>query len=141
MKTKIQFIFLFFSLSYNYSKAQSNLQFNRVITFSGYVPFATNVTIDSVPSGKVWKIESYGLSPLISNRQACLNTFFAINGVEVMNYSNSYNSGYAIHPPTNQYWLKAGDVIGYKFITGGGTSGCTANQPYVISIIEYNIIP
>ena len=141
MKAKILNFFIFFCLSINYSDAQSNLQFNRVITYSGYVPYATNMTIDSVPYGKVWKIESFGLSPLISNRQACLNTYFAINGVEVLNYSNSYNTGYAIHPPTNQYWLKAGDVISYKYITGGGTTGCTANQPYVISIIEYNIIP
>jgi hypothetical protein len=134
-------LFSLFTLLMLFTKAQGNLQFYRVKTLTGYVPGATSISLDTVPAGKVWKIESLGMSPLvvIINGAACTETFFAINGVEYLNHAQRVNSPYLVVLGHENIWLKAGDRIGYVYRSLGGN--CNTNQPYVISIIEYNIIP
>ena len=101
------------------SYAQGNLQFNRVRTFTGlgYSIF------DTVPQGKVWKVESTGISGGTTNQG--MNTgYLTINGVP---YSNFSNAGVVIK---ETIWLKAGDYLGW---TGG-------NWSYVVSLIEFNMV-
>lgn len=111
------------------SKAQGNLQFNRVVSYTGTVPNNTNFIIDTVKQGKVIKLESTGLSGP--------STIFnigrlQINGKEYVNMVGGTSMGVSVH---EILWLKEGDVISYKNINSAG------NIDYVITGIEYNIIP
>ena len=58
MKKVITFLCLL--LSSFVVKSQNNLQFNRVINFGGSIAPRSEVILDTVPSGKVWKIEATG---------------------------------------------------------------------------------
>jgi hypothetical protein len=88
MKTIIIFLLFFLALNTKLG-AQGNLQFNKVKTLTGTIPGQTSLNLDTVPAGKVWKIESIGLSPLFLQigGYACSETFFAINGVEFVNHA------------------------------------------------------
>jgi hypothetical protein len=135
-------IFFIFNISMTFlTQAQGNLQFNKVKTLTGTIPGQTSLNLDTVPAGKVWKIESIGLSPLFLQigGYACSETFFAINGVEFVNHAPRVNNSNLVVLNNQSLWLKAGDRIGYIYRSLGGN--CNTNQPYVISIIEYNIIP
>jgi len=94
-------------------KSQGNLQFNQVLTYSGYLYMqaAPNFV---VPEGKVWKVEAY------------TKDFLHFNGVRISD--NITNLGVL--------WLKAGDVLNY---TTDFCSGCSVK--YFVSIIEFNITP
>ena len=138
-------LFSVFTLLILLAKAQGNLQFNQVKNFSGYItnPNSTSIIpLDTVPSGKVWKIESIGMSPLVEsiNSAACDKTVFVINGVEYYNHAVRTSANYNLVVLNENLWLKSGDVIGYK---GRSVTNCSGNtpQPYFISLIEYNIIP
>ncbi|WP_396140785.1 hypothetical protein [Flavobacterium sp.] len=56
MKKLILILIFFIALG---AKAQGNLQFNQVITKSGYLGCGSSSNVLTVPSGKVWKIEYY----------------------------------------------------------------------------------
>ena len=106
------------------TKAQGNLQFNRVVSYTGGYANGSTVILDTVKQGKVIKIESMGIS---SNY---FNGVIRINGKAYYNVPQNYTSpNIVIHEPL---WLKAGDVISY---TPNG------NGDYVITGIEYNIVP
>lgn len=113
MKKTLTITILLFSMA---TYAQGNLQFNKVRTYTGTV----SKIFDTVPQGKVWKVESMGIS-------GSSNTgFLTINNILYRNYDSSSGSSLK-----EIIWLKAGDFLGW---TG-------ASFPYVVSLIEYNIIP
>jgi hypothetical protein len=109
---------LFFSI--NMCAQGNNLQFNRVVTITGNVNNYSESPAYTVPSGKVWKIESFA-SP---------------SGITINNTSSqpAYNfSGFNLTCPI---WLSAGDFVkAVCWSVNGGSGG------FVFSIIEYNIIP
>jgi hypothetical protein len=118
MKKILTIALLLFSMG---SYAQGNLQFNQVKTFNGniYMPL-----LDTVPNGKVWKIESMGFSKS--------NNYMTINGTPYLNFSDPYFLGNSIinsQTIKETIWLKSGDVLGWQ------------GYSYVITLIEYNIIP
>ena len=118
------------------ASAQGNLQFNQVKLVT---------SIETVPLGKVWKIESviYNIAPTASGYQstsgACNSTCYESTGIEIAgiptkvgqgtqpaSYSNLvYTHSYTILP----LWIPAGTTL------SGGTC---LNK---ISVIEFNIIP
>ena len=120
MRKIITIAILLFSVA---TYAQGNLQFNRVRTYTGRIFHDSYVLFDTVPSGKVWKIEAAGLTTTVT-----LN----ING---RNYNNIY--GNSVIKET--IWLKAGDILGISCPWLGHSN--TSSWDYVVSIIEYNIIP
>jgi hypothetical protein len=97
---------------------QGNLQFNQVLTFTGSA--TGNITLDTVPVNKVWKIEAHSSDI----NQILIN----INGFRYdYNYNGSMN--------TSPIWLKTGDVLSLT------TSPPGPNRHYFFSILEFNIIP
>ena len=108
-------LFLAIFIQFN-SFGQGELQFNQVITQVGTT---TNAPIYTVPAGKVWKVES-----ISSSYPNYLNVNINNVSVDLM-----YSSGFMPFP----FWLKATDVIQIF----------SASYPinYVISIVEFNIVP
>ena len=109
-------------------KAQGNLQFNQVLLLS--TSTNGNVTLGTVPSNKVWKIEASGTSADGYN-----NCGFSFDGgTNTAYYVGSayiYNSSYEHTNSTNVVWLPAGTTITAK----------TCNYYRWVSIIEFNIVP
>jgi len=115
MKTRLLFLlFIAFTLGL---EAQGDLQFNQVLTFSGNT---TESNIYTVPAGKVAKITKAIEKFNTSNYHSRI-TF---NGVITYNISYETLTG---------MWLKEGDVM-------GSYVGNTLDY-WVLSIIEYNIVP
>jgi len=128
-------LYTFFILS-TLANAQGNLQFNQVKLVT---------SIETVPLGKVWKIESviYNIAPTATGYQSgagsCNSTSYESTAIEVAgiptkvgqgtqpaSYSNLvYTHSYTILP----LWIPAGTTL------SGGTC---LNK---ISVIEFNIIP
>ena len=116
MKTRLLFLlFIAFTLGL---EAQGDLQFNQVLTFSGNT---TESNIYTVPAGKVAKITK-AIEKFSTSTHYSRITF---NGV--MTYNNANESGLA------GMWLKEGDVM-------GSLMGNSLDY-WVLSIIEYNIVP
>jgi hypothetical protein len=110
-------IFLAFALN---SNAQNQLTFNQVLL----VPLTT--LGDTVPQGKVWKVES-SVSELLTNGE----TYFHVNNNKC-NITRSVihiGNGYAFTGvnPIFPMWLPAGTIV---------TSGLNVSA---LSIIEFNI--
>ncbi len=109
-------------------KAQGNLQFNRVLTYSGTLYGGTSSDTWTVPTGKVWKIESLpnpGSELYAGTPSFSLN--FLLNGTSIINY-------YALKPIIMPIWLKASDNIKFSY---SGNYSTAVN--YYISIIEFNV--
>lgn len=100
----------------------SNLEFSQVILIDGSVAFSR-----TVPTGKVWKIES------ATRGQNCGCSEIKINSKEA--FITSYGS--SSDESTLPIWLPEGTTI-TDSPTGGGTY--PTNSAW-ISIIEYNIVP
>ena len=110
--------------------AQGNLQFNQVIyrdisltVAVGAINPQTQITF-TVPSGKVWKIESMGC-----------NTENYGNGFEINGIKNSFYANQAYSPfKQGPLWLSAGTT--FRLFNN-------SNQPQnscYISILEFNIV-
>ena len=115
-------------------KSQSNLQFVKVLTYAGTVNNydKQEVLIDSVPSGKVWKIEAKGMSGL--------GVALKINGKKYINVQ-PFSIGFSSPTGTSineTIWLKSGDVISYAYFIPGST-GANYSFDYFISILEFNL--
>jgi hypothetical protein len=99
-------------------RAQGNLQFNQGLALS----FVSGGTSYTVPTGKMWKIESVGLTDFQS--------FFrmTINGKQIVlrNTHGSYASQYESFP----YWVPGGLLVNFSGYSDG-----------VVSIIEFNVVP
>ena len=124
-------VLLFMTISV---KAQSNLQFVKVLTYAGTVNSydKQEVLIDSVPPGKVWKIEAKGMSGF--------GVALKINGKKYINVQPfsiglSSTTGVSIN---ETIWLKSGDVISYAYFNTG-TTGAIFTYDYFISILEFNL--
>jgi hypothetical protein len=139
-------------LSQYHSYAQGNLQFNQVLTFTGYITGSCqvafqggscNVTVSSpiwvVPQNKVCKIEYKSRTDGGAHFQFFLN---AVPMVDLFDRVAGYYSSTAVD--NAPLWLKANDEIRFEAsaaTTNYNQSGVTVNRPYIISIIEYNIVP
>ena len=129
-------ILSFFLLPFSFLFSQGNLQFNQVLTFTGSIgvtgPGAVSSPIQTVPTGKVWKIESVGGS---ASNQSSSNVRF---GIQI-------NSGISMvywHTLVDQnicpIWLKASDNLQFYYYSPLSTAQSCS---YVISVVEFNIIP
>ena len=106
------------------SNAQNQLTFNQVLL----VPLTSQG--DTVPQGKVWKVESAVSRTLTNN-----HTYFLVNNnistitKGVASTMGSYNNPYAstLVNPIFPMWLPAGTIV---------TSGLDVSA---LSIIEFNI--
>jgi hypothetical protein len=117
MKTTIYIAILVLSIS-STCLSQSNLQFNQPITYSGFLGQGSSSPTWTVPAGKVWKVEHFSHDFLVVNNDRAGN-------------GNS-NSG--------PLWLKAGDQIRYD-LAFYGANCCGTSTNFLISIIEFNLIP
>lgn len=119
MRNTLLALLLLFSLT-SWSKiySQGNLQLNQVLTLS----FTSNGNNYSVPAGKVWKIESVGLSSYAS--------FFTltVNGQQI--FLKNTNSSYSPEFDSFPFWISGGQNVFFSGLTGG-----------VASILEFNIVP
>ncbi len=129
------FLFTFLILS-TLASAQGNLQFNQVKLVT---------SIETVPLGKVWKIESviYNIAPTATGYQSgagsCNSTSYESTAIEVAGIPTKVGQGtqpasYSSLIYTHSYtilplWIPAGTTL------SGGTC---LNK---ISVIEFNIIP
>jgi len=134
MKSLLIFAFIF-CLAFN-TRAQYNLQLNQVKTYTGTLTSPQEERVlDTVPQGKVWKIEAIGLSggPYYQ---------FKINGKNYFNiWDPGVNAGSRAGGVIKEIiWLKAGDIITAKNSLGFGSCPYGCNQDYVISILEFNLI-
>jgi hypothetical protein len=128
-------LYTFFILS-TLANAQGNLQFNQVKLVT---------SIETVPLGKVWKIESviYNIAPTATGYQSgagsCNSTSYESTAIEVAGIPTKVGQGtqpasYSSLVYTHSYtilplWIPAGTTL------SGGTC---LNK---ISVIEFNIIP
>lgn len=114
----MKYIFIvFFAFLFSQADAQ-NLQFSQVLTYSGRIENASTY-IESptltVPDGKVWKIETYA------------RDYFFVNNV---NITSNTNQGII--------WLKSGDEVKYAPLS---INTYLQDYRYILSIIEFNIVP
>jgi hypothetical protein len=107
-------IFFLTMLSIGGLEAQGNLQFNQALLFSG-------TTLNTVPAGKVWKVENSGQS--YTNGGSNAYASLVING------QNWFPQGSGGTLPSGPIWLPAGTTI----------AGWSNNTQY--NIIEFNLVP
>jgi len=123
MKNIVFICFLWISFSVN---SQGNLQFNQVLLVS---------TVQTVPVGKVWKIESVtysgGLPFLGASSASATADQIKINSINqvVRSLSSQYNGGMTVWEQTFPIWLPSGTTL--EVSTGVNN----------ISVIEFNIVP
>ena len=122
MKT---FFFLILLLLSSIAYSQGNLQFNRVVNDAGYIVVTNNACTDgfsatfTVPTGKVWKIESF---VTLTSRN-----YIMLNGKQISPSNNA------------PFWLKAGDA--FYFYTAGVCNQSGNSLNWFFSAIEFNIVP
>ena len=131
MKIIVLSIFVLFS---GVVFSQGNLQFNQVRNFTGNVSgTATGISspIQVVPQGKVWKVEHVGgngSNPGSSPRWGVL-----VNGFFSASFIGTY-----IDQNICPIWLKENDTLQFYYVNPQGTNQSCS---YVISVIEFNIVP
>jgi hypothetical protein len=123
------FSFLFFTLLLStIGFSQGNLQFNQVKLVS---------TIETVPVGKVWKVEAAFGDALLSNcstqpmhRIVVNNNELTVSNVSSVSF-NGYCGGWqgTVSVTTFPFWLPAGSTL------------AISSNVVSISVIEFNIIP
>lgn len=100
-----------------------NLQFSQVLTYSAQTYVANqDISIGTVPSGKVWKIESLN--------QVTHYCSYAVNGITLNNDMTTYTNNTFCTLPI---WLKEQDNLSFRCSNG--------NSSYFVSIIEFTIVP
>jgi hypothetical protein len=121
MKITTYILFLLFSSSL-YS--QGNLQFNQVRTFGGTITagycWSEQGTVQTVPVGKVWKIENF------SNINNDGSFKMMINGIT---YDDLVNT---------PIWLKESDTFAFIVSCNNG-NGQSTTRNWFSSVIEFNI--
>ena len=131
MKRAILLLF-FGCFSCLFSFAQGNLQFNQVLTISS--------TDQTVPAGKVWKIESYQqqnvaistTGPTVSCGDLSRPRPYYIDGVYYHDIKSSgWGSASVLYIAQNTFpiWLKAGQTC---------RTTCVGD---FLSVLEFNIVP
>lgn len=101
-----------------FTSGAQNLQFSQALIFTG-------TTVQTVPAGKVWKVECTGQNYAYSASTSTMMYYstLVINGLNW--YYNAANGGL----PSGPLWLPSGTTV----------AGTTANTLY--NIIEFNIVP
>ena len=83
-----------------------------------------------MPVGKVWRIDHMGFSPsAITNYKVGIN----VNGSTTLSYVPSY-----IDRNICPIWLKEGDNLQFYY---NHTSGSAQSTNFLLSIVEFNIVP
>ena len=133
-----------FNSAFTLRRAQGNLQFNQVLTYTGSIQwsaqpwqgFLVNGPQWTVPSGKGWKIE---------HKKKALYQYlgFYLNGigvVDIFTTSNAFGPS-AVSVDNSILCLKENDIV--NFATQGNVNdiGGSGTVQYVISILEFNVIP
>jgi hypothetical protein len=113
---KIAILGILIFLITNESKAQGNLQFNKVKLVSAS---------DTVPTNKVWKIEGISYPYLVYTN----NAFFSRIEINGVTSATRIYSNIVIWEMKYPFWLPAGSTL------------AASTNVINISIIEYNIIP
>jgi hypothetical protein len=132
IRTLVVFVCIMYSTSS--LSAQGNLQFNQVRNFTGNLSgIATGISspIQVVPQGKVWKVEHVGgngSNPGSSPRWGVL-----VNG----SFSASFIGTY-IDQNICPIWLKENDTLQFYYVNPQATNQSCS---YVISVIEFNVVP
>jgi hypothetical protein len=121
---------IFFCSIYSFI-AQGNLQFNQIVTVS--------TTTMTVPSGKVWKVESYqqrNVWAAASSTQNCNETYnvrpYVIDGYNFYD-SEGISTGYS------NIYVDPGNRFPF-WLTSGQTARTTCPGDF-LSVIEFNIVP
>lgn len=117
-------------------KAQGNLQFNQVVTYTGTGSGSFSYTSPTwtVPAGKVWKIES--ASPSLANSAVTRKINVEAGGGWGTFALTTASTETTINP--FPIWLKAGDQVQLQ---AAGNCCSTTTFYYAISILEFNIVP
>ena len=105
--------------------SQGNLEFNQVKLVS---------TIETVPVGKLWKIESitYALgTPYFGNSTSAIQYYIQINSISqcVFTCTWSYNGPGVVWEQSYPIWLPSGTTL-------SASTGVN-----LISVIEFNLVP
>lgn len=129
---KKTFFLAILAISVFAAQAQGNLQFNQVKLVS---------TIETVPAGKIWKVESVLYNtPIVGNGNATIafsigtDASILINGTSIVTRSsrgvNTSQGGayYSVWDITLPLWLPSGTTLSSS--TGVGN----------VSVIEFNVI-
>lgn len=138
MKKILTIALLLFSIA---TFAQGNLQFNQVLTFSGTLSSTQSQgTIYTVPANKVWKIKYLTEKIAYTGAQNSLNIGLYRGLMACINSKWITNSSLL-----KETFLKAGDSLklGYydEYNPSSQLSDNTIKLDYLISIVEFNIIP
>lgn len=133
-------LFILFVIVRVFTYAQGNLEFNQVLTHSGGVlvgqfGIKSYSPIQTVPAGKVWKIEWIGASFVSNGTNPSLS--FATWGITINTQDVALSTNNAVTSLNAPIWLKAGDNL--SFVSGG--NGIAGSVKYVFSIIEFNVGP
>jgi hypothetical protein len=139
--------FLLFSLLSAKAHAQGNLQFNAVKYYQLSVtqPVSGNYQESSqtitVPSGKVWKIESALGSAYIpgTNQTTITSAPVILLDGRVLFQTNLGTSVLTITNPSVPFWLPAGSYT--LTIKSPNSNATTAQFLGSVSILEFNVVP
>ena len=133
---KCFFVFVFSCFYTNNSNAQAELQFEQVINLTKLNPncyWGTPVVYDTVPSGKIWKLEAISASCMGGRRPLVY-----LNGSRIaLSQSDDISSRTYFGNPI---WLKENSIIGSHSDNPGGTGGCF-DCHYFYSILEFSQNP
>jgi hypothetical protein len=106
---------------------QGNLQFNQLLNLE---VTCCNPTSYTVPTGKVWKIES-----AVSANQYYPVRITNMNGRSLNGHiCKDANGSYGVFPIVLPFWVAPNTVIQFNTGSNNGEKG-------YVSIIEFNIIP
>ena len=136
MKAKYISILIFILAFCIQGKAQNTLTLDSVITITDFITdnACSNSTLGpvyTVPSGKVWKVESIYFQNLGNGNS------LRINGVRYV-LSTNFQNNFKL-----PFWLKAGDTLQFEYNNNcSGCPGCSTaigTWEYFCSIIQFNL--
>lgn len=147
---------------------QANLEFNQVLTPN--LTISGSITIDAngvssilsssnltVPTGKVWKIESIFPNYINIFKYSYSTYTYYINTTgsgagNAKTHLVMMINGLQVRPniideeiiQNNAIWLKSGDLLSFRFSATAGSSNNTYNNGLInipLSILEFNVVP
>lgn len=140
-RAKYFFVFVFSCFCANNSNAQAELRFEPVVNLTRTNPSCWSwplvnspMIFDTVPVGKIWKLEAISASCLNQRRP-----LVSLNGVQVSLTESSRDATVRIYSG-NPLWLKESTIIGSFSDNPNGQSGCH-DCNYFYSILEFSQTP
>lgn len=139
MKKLIITIVFFAILGIYKSQAQINLVLNRVITKTTILGDSLRYplqTSDTVPAGKVWKIEAL-YQEFRHSKYSSYGAHYSVNNPKSINLGipEMGNAPFS-------FWMQAGDIIYFRLDGNNGTTppylGILGTGDVFISILEFN---